>query len=322
MYDVITVGSGTVDVFVDTKSKEIRKHGSHEDVCYVVGDKVLIKELHYSTGGGGTNTAVGFSRMGLKSAWYGVVGKDANMHYLMETCAEEKVDFLGYGLSGKSGYSVVLTGLKKDRTILTYKGVNNQLSLRSKDLKIMNPKWFYFSSMIGKGLAAQKKLAAHARKKNIPYAYNPSCYLTEGGMRRIGSLVKKSSMLVMNDKEAGYLLGTSRRKIKSNVESLLDYADTVAITAGGKRFYASDGKHMYSVNPLKCKVVETTGAGDSFATGLLSGIIKKKSFEKSIRMGCANSNSVIGAIGAKNHLLTMKQAIRKKGAVVKQVGKI
>ena len=74
-YDIITVGGATLDVFVKTE-QEIRKHLNHLDLCYRVGEKILVKNLLLKTGGGGTNTAVAFARLGLKTGFIGVVGKD------------------------------------------------------------------------------------------------------------------------------------------------------------------------------------------------------------------------------------------------------
>ena len=66
-YDIITVGSSTVDVFAhtDPSQAELLRVHDHTDVAYPLGAKILIKEIHFFTGGGGTNCAVSFSRLGL-----------------------------------------------------------------------------------------------------------------------------------------------------------------------------------------------------------------------------------------------------------------
>ena len=70
MYDIITVGGSTVDVFVKTSMKNVKIANLPEhDVCYPVGSKILIDDLHFDTGGGGTNTAVAFARLGFRTGW-------------------------------------------------------------------------------------------------------------------------------------------------------------------------------------------------------------------------------------------------------------
>ncbi len=94
MFDVITVGSASADVFVKTQS-EIVPHRGHQDVCYALGSKNLITDLHFSTGGGGTNTATAFSRLGLKTGWVGKLGHDFNAKAVLHQLAQDKVVFLG-----------------------------------------------------------------------------------------------------------------------------------------------------------------------------------------------------------------------------------
>ena len=60
-YDIITFGSAVVDVFIHTDVAEKK-----QKICYPVGGKILINKLQFEIGGGGTNTAVAFSRFGLK----------------------------------------------------------------------------------------------------------------------------------------------------------------------------------------------------------------------------------------------------------------
>ncbi len=61
--------------------------------------------------------------------------------------------------------------------------------------------------------------------------------------------------------------------------------------------------------PQHVRVVDATGAGDAFNSGLLAGIIKKYTFEDCLRLANANAVSVIQALGAKTNLLTEKLAL-------------
>ena len=86
MYDVICVGSSTIDVFARTKFSELIKitdkktHKETDLLAYPTGSKILIKELNFTVGGGGTNTAVALSKLGHKVAYLGKTGKDENSH--------------------------------------------------------------------------------------------------------------------------------------------------------------------------------------------------------------------------------------------------
>ena len=61
-FDVVTFGSAVVDSFVKTRFHEEKGH-----IIVPYGCKMLIDKLFFEIGGGGTNTAVAFSRLGLKT---------------------------------------------------------------------------------------------------------------------------------------------------------------------------------------------------------------------------------------------------------------
>jgi len=59
-FDIITAGSATVDIFVDTGSDLFRRGKERGIVEVPFGSKIIAKSVHFDTGGGGTNTAVAF----------------------------------------------------------------------------------------------------------------------------------------------------------------------------------------------------------------------------------------------------------------------
>ncbi|HLC84565.1 MAG TPA: carbohydrate kinase family protein [Candidatus Nanoarchaeia archaeon] len=311
MYDIVTIGSGTVDVFVDTDKKELRKHQGHEDVCYGVGSKQLIKGLTVSTGGGGTNTAVAFSRYGLKTGWVGAVGDDVHGCNILDNVKKEGVDFLGAVKKGHSGYSVILVGLHHDRSILAYKGVNDTLRANDIKKKAFHTKWFYIGSMMGNSFDTAVSLVKQARAKGIRYAYNPSTYQSQWGLKRLAPLLSGCDLLVLNKEEANLLCKTKGRSGHELFPVLTYYAKRVIITDGARGAEAfADGTH-YMVYADKSPVVETTGAGDAFASGVLCGLIDGWDFASSLRIGYAQATSVLRAIGAKNILLDKKALIAR-----------
>ena len=317
MFDIITIGSATVDVFIKTKSKQIdfeKIHG-HEDICLPIGSKILIDELYTSTGGGGTNSAVSFSKLGLKTGWLGVLGKGYNTKIIKHALKPEKITFLGKEKQGDAGYSVILTGLKKNRTILAYKGVNDELELKDINQYKLKTKWLYCSSMMAKSWQTTLKILKSTKAK---VAFNPSTYLAMKGQKFLSPMLKRCSVLILNKEEAQYLIN-SKANIFSILKKIQKLVPLVVITDGSNGAYAFDGKQALKLIPYKINIIETTGAGDSFASAFLAAYIKKKPLEICLQWGYAQAASVISEIGAKEKLLTKKELenkIRKKKAKV------
>ena len=100
MFDVICVGSSTVDVFAKTKYSELIKivdHKGEEDLlAYPTGSKILMEELDFTTGGGGTNVAVSLTKLGIKASYLGCMGKDTNAVLVMDALKKFKVEVQGF----------------------------------------------------------------------------------------------------------------------------------------------------------------------------------------------------------------------------------
>ena len=90
MYDVITVGSATVDAFTSTGNRLFKKGNSKNYVHVPFGSKILIDELKFSIGGSGTNTAVALSRLGLKISYIGSMGCGNNSQRVTNLLKKEK----------------------------------------------------------------------------------------------------------------------------------------------------------------------------------------------------------------------------------------
>jgi ribokinase len=314
MYDVITVGSATVDAFARTDSELIKIKSIHHEeelIAYPCGSKILMSELIFLTGGGGTNVAVSLSRLGHKVAYLGKIGNDINGKIVQETLKKERVKFIGsVDRKHLTGYSVILDSLEGDRSILAHKGANNFLNYDNIDKKRLQAGWFYFSSMMDESYTTLEKLSDYAVKNGIKIAFNPSNYLAEKGAIFLGALLRNTEILVLNKEEAQLIV--KKRDIPQLITGLMELGPKVVVITDGKSgaFTLHDG-YQYHVIPEEVTPVETTGAGDSFASGFLSGWMRSKGVEYSLQLGVTIAQSVIQHVGAKTGLLTEKDAAEK-----------
>jgi len=311
MFDVICVGSSTVDVFVHTEYQKIIHDKSRRDfMAYPVGTKILIQDMNTTIGGGGTNAAVSLSRLGHKVAYLGKTGSDDFSPKIFSELKNEKVDtrLIVESKTGNTGYSIILDSIKHDRTIFAYKGSNNDLKYNEVNLKNMRTKWFYFSSMMKESFKTLERIAEYAVKNKIKIALNLSPYLAKK-RNKLNRIFKKINILVLNKEEAIILVG--KDKIENLLEKLTKLGPKiVSITDGNKGAYVFDGTFLYFGKPNNIKIVETTGAGDAYASSFLSGIIKKNNIVFAMKLGMTNAESVIQHHGAKNKLLRYNEVLK------------
>lgn len=293
-FEVVCFGSAMVDAFVQTDTTEERGH-----LIIPYGCKQLMKSLFFEIGGGGTNTSVAFSRLGLKTGYIGKVGSDQNGNSVLGMLKKEKVSFLGRKTLGEtSGFSVVLVSRDKHRSILAYKGINDMISKR--DVKSFETKWLYLSSMMGESFHTQLELAKEQKREGARIAFNPSEYLIKA--KNLREFLKLTDVLILNKEEAGLLVkGEDKLKGLYNLGPRI-----VVITDGERKVYCYDGKKVYTISPKKMKKVDKTGAGDAFSSGFVAGLIRNKPIEFCLKLGVREAESVIKHVGAKNNLLRMK----------------
>lgn len=313
-YDVVTFGSATVDVFVETeKASAITKREDGKDVPYVTyrsGEKILVTHLQFEVGGGGTNTAACFSRLGLRTGYVGAIGNDANGRQVQEALVTFDVEFLGAILDEQTNYSVVLDStLIKDRTILVYKGASEHLHPES--VPAFRTRWLYTSSLSGNSFAASMRAINSAREGGTRVAANPSGYQIEHDRTGVELLLRQAHVVVLNRDEASALVGDGRdQDILARVRAL--GPTIVVITLGARGAIAMDEHRTYEAEPAPdVRVRETTGAGDCFAASFVAALAHGRDVETALRWAFVNVENHIGYIGAKAGLLTLDELERR-----------
>lgn len=314
MYDIITIGSATVDVFANTTSelvKFITPEGENDFIAYPSGSKILINDIDFLIGGGGTNTAVSFSRLGFKTGFLGKLGEDENAYKVLHLLETEHIDFLGTR-EGQTGYSIILDSIENDRTILTFKGGNNKLRIDEVDFSKLKTKWLYSSSMVGTSFQTLQNIIHHVHENNIKIAFNPSSYQAKQGLDALRFIVERCTVLIMNVEEAKLLLSKKEFQTKTPKELAQALAIvpglTVVLTNGPSGAVCYHKGEYYSITPSpNLKVVETTGAGDAFASGFVSGLMYSLTIPDSLKLGMIQAENVITSIGAKNILQSKEQ---------------
>ena len=258
-----------------------------------------------------TNTAVSLARLGHKVAYLGKMGMLENAQRIINELKNEKINtsFIIQTKTSRTGYSIVLDSIKHDRTILNFRGSNNDIGYNEINLKKLKAKWFLFTSMIEQSFYTEEKLASFAKRNNIKLAFVLSSYLTKKGPKKLKNILKKVNIIILNKDEAQILLG------KDKIENLLKKLnklgpEIVAITDGRHGVDVLHNNIHYFGKINNIPVIETTGAGDAFASSFLSGIIKKNNIEFAIQLGMTNAESVISYHGAKNKLLSYKEALK------------
>jgi ribokinase len=315
MYDIVTFGSATQDIYLKSKSffkiaDEKFKEG--KGVCFNFGSKVEIEDVEFFSGGGGTNAAATFSRQGFKVAYCGAVGDDyAGLSIIKELENFKTGNLVKIIKKAKTNISLILSYPGQDKTTLVFRGASDKLEI--KDIpweKIKSARWFYMAPFSGKFSKETEKIIDFAKKNKIKVAFNPG--YNQLTLPNINRILGKIDVLILNQEEASLIAKVSYKKEKEIFKKLDGIVAGVCImTKGANGVVVSDGKYLYGANSLAEKITDTIGAGDSFGSGFVSEFIKTGDIISSIQLGIANSASNLQRIGAKEGLLKKGENFKK-----------
>lgn len=284
MFDVISIGSATLDVFLKVPRTPL-----------LYGGKVEVEKLITCSGGGGTNTAVGFSRLGLKSAVLARCGWDMAGRLLRQELKKEAVDdsLLIQLENEETDYSTILIDEGGESTVLVARG-QTRLEKDLIDFKKLQAKWFCISHLEG-NLDLFSALLSYAQKNKIKVGFNPGQKEIKQ-KEKLLALVKNIDLLVVNQTEADNVGGNPAAF----------GAKMVAVTRGAAGVSLYEKSKILEADGFKMDMVDATGAGDAFFCGLVAGLIKNLPIEKALKLGIANGASVVTQVGAKAGLLSGK----------------
>jgi sugar/nucleoside kinase (ribokinase family) len=322
MYDVITFGSASRDILIKS-TKFISTKGdifpTGKGFCLPVGSKIEVENIIFSVGGGGTNTAAVFAKLGFSTAYCGMVGDDlAGKNIILELKKFGiNSDFICFNKKTGTNHSIIISNKNLDRTILVWRGSSDLLS--KKDIpwqKIKNSRWFYIAPLSGQAAKLTEDLIDFAYKNKIKIALNPGYNQLKLSPKITQKILKKVDILILNQEEASLLTGISYIKENEIFKKLDELVDGIAImTKGDLGATASDGKYIYKIPALKSAVVDKTGAGDSFGAGFVANLLNSKNnikdIEKALQFAIANSASCLTKFGAKQGLLSKGQKFKK-----------
>lgn len=287
--DVLVVGSATCDIFLKSSQFPLEVKN--------VGGKIEVEEALISSGGGGSNVAVGLARLGISTACVARFGDDIFGDVVLKDLKKENFDrqYLLRKAGDNTDMSVILVNPEGARTILVHRG---RTRIEKADFPweaLKKTKWLYFASLEG-NVDLLIEVINRAYKEGVKIVLNPG----NRELTQKEKLIEHLSLLtalVLNTEEADQL-GISQKPGQSEI---------LVITDGRQGACLYSQEICLQASSFQGSVVDETGAGDAFSAGFLAGLVKGVYLAGALKMGMANGASVVSRIGAKAAMLMEKE---------------
>jgi pseudouridine kinase len=309
MPEITVIGDATIDHFLTIPEDSITtycKIPSHTcELTLPYGAKVPAERSELKCGGNAANIAVGLTRLGKKVHAIIPLGTDMFSH-------------LAHGILEKEDVSIPQDLINSENacnfhTILRYAGERTIFTYHTpKHYQIpthFDTKYVYFSSHSGDHGELTVQVLQNLGSSKLLFA--PSNVQIKGDKDLLEALVAKSNLLICNKQEAFEILkkiDNEELEINKMMHTLSHFgAHHVVITDGANGVDFLDGDtgvvaHIDST-ASQSEVVDSTGAGDSMATGVIFALMEGKNIETGCQIGMQNSQSVIMKVGSQDGLL-------------------
>ncbi len=306
MFDILSIGGTALDVFLELHEATVncRIDNNACQLCINFADKIPVQNVTNVPGvGTAPNNAVGSARLGLKAALYTIIGNDSPGKDSLAVFKKEKVatKYVMVDKKNRTDYSSILS-FQGERTLLTFQ-VPRKYSLPAG----IKTEWIFLGALPDGHKLLHSQIVKKVKKDKVKIGYNPGAHELRDGIDGMKDILKVTEVFIVNKEEAWRLIGKDE-DIKILLTKLKKYGPKLVVITDGKNGACCfDGENFYHQPIFNLPVVEKTGAGDAFATGLVSALIHGLDVKTAMRYGAANSASVVGYVGAQAGLMTKSQ---------------
>jgi ribokinase len=262
MNEIVVIGSINADlVFVSKKRPK-------------AGETLIGEEFLTIPGGKGANQAVAAAKLGAKVAMIGCVGNDIYGKKMIENFNINGVDASRIKeLSISTGVAGIMVD-NEDNSIVVIPGANQRVDCNLIDEHI--------DTILGsKIVVLQLEIPMETVEYviNICSKHNIQTILNPAPASKLSeNIIEKVTYITPNEHEAVEIFG------ESNIERLLErYPNKLIVTQGEKGVIFNDGYQTRTVPSNKVKVVDTTGAGDTFNGAFAICKIENKSLIEAVK---------------------------------------
>jgi len=260
------------------------------------GQTVFGKEYKKVSGGKGANQAIAAARLGGEVDFIGCVGDDSDGDFLLENFGRNNVNHKMVlkkenVLTGKA-YITVCNG---ENQIIVISGANEHVTKEIIDIEaILN------SDMVLVQLEVPLKTIEYVvdlcYENKIPIILNPA-----PATKLSEDLIRKVTYLTPNESEAELIFGTD------DYESLVSkYPKQLIITLGSKGSIFKDKNAIHKIDTIPVKVVDTTGAGDTFNGALAVSLLNNETLLDAVKFATLAATIKTTKLGAQEGMPTME----------------
>lgn len=309
-YGVLAVGNAIVDIIAQVDESVLDKHGMTKGAMALIDQETAQKIYQdlpnpiQTSGGSAGNTMAAYASLGGTGAYIGKTGNDELGQEFRDDITSQGVTFTTPPLNGDTptAFSMIIVTPDAQRTMNTYLGAAGLVTTDDIDEDLIkNSAVTYLEGYLfdrDESKEAFYKASELTKKHGKKLALTLSdTFCVERFKSEFKNLVENHvDILFANENEILSLYDTAN--FDDAMKQLQNDVEIGAVTRSEKGAVITSKEEIITVPAVPpTQLVDTSGAGDSYAAGFLYGYTQEKTLAECSHIGAVAASEVISHIG-------------------------
>ncbi len=308
MQKVLGLGNALVDILIRLNDDKLLTEfslpkGSMQltgpETAHEIMDSAKGLKISISAGGSAANTINGLARLGIPTGYIGAIGKDKYGEYFREGLEKYHTTTYFNYRDTDTGIATGLITPDSERTFATYLGAALELEASMlKEEQFKGYAYLHFEGYLVPNHALVEKALEMAHRNGLVTSIDMASYnIVEENYDFLRKTIKKHVDIVFaNEDEAKALTG---KEPEAALEEIAGMCDIAIVKIGKNGSLIKQGTKVFKVGVIDAQSLDTTGAGDLYASGFFYGLINKFPLDECGRIASVLAGKVIEVIGSK-----------------------
>jgi len=312
-FDCLTIGNAIVDIYAQVQDDFLQRNGIVKAAMNLIDVEraallhARMEESAKSSGGSAANTAAGIASLGGRAAFMGKIASDHLGQVFAHDLRGQGVTYDTPPLVGNeipTARSMIFITPDGERSMNTYLGACVEFGPEDVEIsKVMDAKITYFEAYLWDPPRAREAIRLSARiahengRKVAISLSDPFC--VDRYRDEFLTLIQQGDVDIVIANEAELLSLYQTEDFDAALRAIrVDCHHVAAITRGEKGSIIIQREENFAVPALKPdKIIDTTGAGDLYASGFLYGYARGFSLHDAARLGSLAASLIIQQVG-------------------------
>lgn len=254
-----------------------------------------------ASGGSAANTIHGLAHLGIETGFVGSVGNDDMGKFFKKDMQINKIKPILFRTMNETGRAMALISSDSERTFATYLGAAIELSADDITRDIFEDyDYFYVEGYLVQNREMLEKALRLASEANLKICLDLASFNVVAKNQEFFNTMIHQYVDILFANEEEIMALTENTPEAAAMEFQQD-TEIVVIKLGAEGSFCMSGGELTRIGVRPSRPLDTTGAGDLYASGFIYGLIKGHSLEVCGRMGAILAGRIIELEGAKMH---------------------